>query len=56
MNPSITVLDEKGCIIGKTYLKRAKGLVKKGRAVFIDDTTIRLCEEFGSDGERKKDV
>lgn len=31
-----------GRIIGATYPKRAKGLVKKGRAEYTDDHTIRL--------------
>ena len=31
-----------GKTIGATYPKRAKGLVKKGRAEYTDDHTIRL--------------
>ncbi|MCM1569193.1 MAG: hypothetical protein NC081_07075 [Roseburia sp.] len=39
---NITVTDEKGTIIGATYPKRARGLVKNGRALYVDDCTIRL--------------
>jgi hypothetical protein len=39
---NIIVLDEFGNEYGTTYLKRAKGLVKHGRARFIDDTRICL--------------
>lgn len=39
---NITVTDVNGKIIGSTYPKRAKGLVKNGRAEFADDQTIRL--------------
>ncbi len=40
----ITVLDESGNVIGDTYTKRAKGLVKKGRALYIDEITIRMTK------------
>ncbi|MDE7295380.1 MAG: hypothetical protein K2N72_13230 [Oscillospiraceae bacterium] len=39
---TVTVLSEDGKEIGRTYPKRAKGLVKKSRAVFVTDNTIRL--------------
>lgn len=39
---NIVVTDVNGRIIGSTYLKRAKGLVKNGRAEYADDHTIRL--------------
>lgn len=43
MNKNITVLDESGNEIGATYFKRARGLVKKGRARFVSETAIRLA-------------
>lgn len=42
MTKNVTVTDEKGNIIGTTYPKRASGLIKNGRAIFVDDCTIRL--------------
>ncbi len=39
---TVTVLDESGTVIGKTYPKRAKGLIKKGRAESVSDDSIRL--------------
>ena len=39
---NVTVVDEQGKIIGKTYEKRAKGLIKKGRARYIDAHTLCL--------------
>lgn len=52
MIQSITVLDENGEVIGDTYPKRAKGLVKKGRAVYVDKITIRMTQtEVCSEGE-----
>lgn len=38
----IEVVDSSGKIIGRTYEKRAKGLVKKGRARFTDENRITL--------------
>ncbi len=38
----VYVLDEKGNVIGTTYPKRAKGLVKKCRAQYVSDSEIRL--------------
>jgi len=43
MEKNIAVTDESGKIYGVTYPKRAKGLVKHGRARFIDDNTICLA-------------
>lgn len=40
---NIIVVDEQGNQIGATYPKRAKGLIKKGRARSIDDNTICLA-------------
>lgn len=39
---NIIVTDADGKLIGSTYPKRAKGLVKNGRAEYADDQTIRL--------------
>lgn len=40
---SISVVDPQGNQYEATYPKRAKGLVKKGRARFVDETTICLA-------------
>lgn len=40
---NIIVVDEQGNTYGSTYPKRAKGLVNKGRARFIDEHTICLA-------------
>ena len=37
------VVDEQGNQYGATWAKRAKGLVKKGRARFVNETTICLA-------------
>lgn len=42
MNKNVIVTDEYGKQIGLTYLKRAKGLVKHGRAVYTGECEIRL--------------
>ena len=42
MTKNIIVTDANGDIIGTTYPKRAKGLVKNGRACFAGDDTIRM--------------
>lgn len=43
MEKNVIVTDVNGKVIGATYPKRAKGLVKNGRAEFIDDqNSIRL--------------
>ncbi len=42
MTKNVTVTDANGNIIGTTYPKRASGLIKNGRAIFVDDCTIRL--------------
>lgn len=39
---TVSVLDERNAVIGYTYPKRAKGLVKKRRAEFVSDNAIRL--------------
>ncbi len=40
---NVIVVDELGNTYEATYPKRAKGLVKNGRARFVDDTTICLA-------------
>ena len=40
---NISVIDDYGNEYEATYPKRAKGLVKKGRARFVDDSTICLA-------------
>ena len=42
MTKNIIVTDANGDIIGTTYPKRAKGLVKNGRACFAGSDTIRM--------------
>ena len=42
MTKNVTVTDAQGNMIGTTYPKRASGLIKNGRAIFVDDCTIRL--------------
>lgn len=42
MTKNVIVTDENGTYVGTTYPKRARGLVKNGRAIFVDDCTIRL--------------
>ena len=43
MQKNVMVQDDAGQIIGSTYQKRAKGLLKSGRSVLVDDHTIQLC-------------
>lgn len=42
MEKNTIVLDELGQKVGETYSKRASGLIKKGRAEYVDDHTIRI--------------
>lgn len=42
MTKNITILNAQGNMIGTTYPKRAKGLVKSGRAYFVDGSAIVL--------------
>ncbi len=41
-NQTVVVITEHGEVVGKTYPKRAAGLVKKGRAEFLSEYVIRL--------------
>ncbi len=43
MSKTVNVVDETGKRYEATYVKRAKGLVKHGRAHFIDENTICLA-------------
>ena len=43
MSKTVNVVDETGKRYEATYVKRAKGLVKHGRARFIDENTICLA-------------
>lgn len=45
MTKNINVADNNGNILGNTYPKRAAGLVKKGRARWINAETICLCAQ-----------
>lgn len=40
---NIIVIDEQGRVYEATYPKRAKGLVKNGRARFVNENTICLA-------------
>ena len=44
MEKNIIVIDTNGNQIGKTYPKRARGLIKNGRAEFVSDCEIRLLQ------------
>lgn len=44
MEKNIKVTDVNGKELGLTYPKRAKGLIKNGRAQYVDDCTIRLSD------------
>lgn len=43
LQKTIIVIDEQGKIYKSTYPKRAKGLVKSGRARYVDENTICLA-------------
>lgn len=56
MTKNIIVLDENDNMAGQTYPKRARGLVRSGRAEFVDEGTIRLVTQPSADyydNERK---
>ncbi|MDE5885887.1 MAG: hypothetical protein K2H29_12535 [Oscillospiraceae bacterium] len=42
MTKNILVIHPNGEPVGSTYPKRAKGLLKKRRAVMLDESTIQL--------------
>lgn len=43
---TVSVLNENDEVIGKTYSKRARGLLKNGRAELVSDDSIRLKESI----------
>ena len=59
MEKNIIVVDEQGHEYGATYPKRAKGLVKNGRARFVDEHTICLAcppNEFLEETEMSENI
>ena len=42
MSKEVRVLDNQGNMLEATYAKRARGLVKAGRAGWVDESTIRI--------------
>lgn len=55
---TVRVSDEQGTVIGYTYPKRAKGLVRKCRAEFVSDYEIRLnkqCPTYENMEDKKMD-
>ena len=53
MIKNICVIDDNGDSISSTYLKRAKQLVKKGRAKWLNEDTIKLIASNTYYGEVK---
>lgn len=56
---TVTVLDRNGTPIGRTYPRRAKGLVKKCRAEYASDDTIRLyadCPMYNDTEEHTMEI
>ena len=51
MIKNVSVIDENGIAQGSTYPKRAAGLVKKGRARYVDEDTICLACPADIDSE-----
>jgi len=43
MSEKITVFDEKNVMVGQTFMRRAKQLVAKGRAAWLDDSQTSIC-------------
>lgn len=63
MEKTVRVLDGQGNLLEATYPKRAKGLVKHGRARFVDEQTIcltcppnRFLEETKMSEEFQKNI
>lgn len=55
---TVSVLDEQDTVIGHTYPKRARGLVKKRRAEFVSDNVIRLyrqCPTYANMEDKEMD-
>ena len=49
MTKNIIVTDINGNVTGTTYPKRARGLIKSGRAIEVDQQTIRLVSSVYTD-------
>ena len=56
MKKNIIVLDMSGEEIGRTYEKRARGLIKSGRAESAGENTIRLIGEYGQHITKGSDI
>jgi hypothetical protein len=59
MKWSIMVVSESGKYLGWTYPKRAKGLIKKGRAFWLpggENEVLILKQEEGGDNETRADL
>lgn len=56
MTKNIRVTDENGNLIGYTYPKRMRGLVKNGRAEIVGDCEIRLTDRCPTENEISEDV
>ncbi len=53
MEKNVSVTDENGIRIGTTYPRRARGLINKGRAIRIGESTIRLIARESKSSEEK---
>jgi len=49
MEPEIKVYDDKNNQIGKTFARRAKQLIAKGRATWVDDSQAAVILSAGAD-------
>ncbi len=56
MTKNISVIDMQGNVYEATYPKRAKGLVKKGRARFVNESTICLARPPYQTEDNKMDI
>ncbi len=56
MTKNIMVTDENGDLIGFTYPKRVKGLVKNGRAELVSDCKIRLTDRCPTETKNSEDI
>lgn len=56
MTKNIRVTDENGSLIGYTYPKRMRGLVKNGRAEIVGDCEIRMTDRCPAENEISEDV
>ncbi len=55
MTKNIAVLDETGKKIGETYPKRARGMVKSGKAYYVGENAVRFAAALSAnDTERMK--